>query len=82
MKRASARLGLVLAVSLALAYACAPLAKSPDTAARDAYRAAKVACNVYELAPGSKHTPEADKVCRAMRLVCTDPDEGAGGAGE
>lgn len=42
----------------------------PDTAARDAYRAAKAACELYELAPAERHTDEMDRTCRSIRLVC------------
>lgn len=45
-------------------------APPPDTAARDAYKAAKLACKVYELAPSDKHTDEMDRTCRSLRLVC------------
>lgn len=72
---------LVLGVGAALT-ACGVFAQPPpDTAARDAYKATKLACAVYELAPGSKHTPTADRTCRSLRLVCNAPDDnGAGGA--
>jgi len=47
-------------------------ASTPTTAARDAYKAAKVACQVYDLAPGERHTVEMDRACQSLRLVCSD----------
>lgn len=61
------------AALIALAFAlagCAAFKKAPETAARDAYRAAKAACAIYELSPGEKHTPDMDRTCRSLRLVC------------
>jgi hypothetical protein len=49
---------------------CSVFAKAPDTAAADAYQAAKAACALYELAPAERHTAEMDKSCRSLRLVC------------
>jgi hypothetical protein len=43
---------------------------APETAARDAYKAAKAACALYELAPAERHTDEMDRTCRSLRLVC------------
>lgn len=53
-------------------------ASAPDTAARDAHQAELKACAAYDLLPAEKHKPAADKLCRQVRLECTEP--GAGGA--
>jgi hypothetical protein len=42
----------------------------PETAAREAYKAAKTACRLYDLAPAERHTAEMDRTCRSLRLVC------------
>lgn len=68
--RAAAPL-LVLLFCLTSTTACSLFsAPPPETAARDAYKAAKTACQVYELAPAEYHTDEQDRVCRSLRLVC------------
>lgn len=55
----------------AAAGGCAKFAAPPpETAARDAYRTAKAACELYELAPAEHHTAEMDRTCRSLRLVC------------
>lgn len=72
---------LLCPVPALLIVACAALSvPPPETAARDAYRAAKVACNAYELLPGSRHTDEMDRTCRSLRLVCAPAEDTNGGA--
>lgn len=69
-----------LLASWACAFGCAMLARpTPETAARDAYRAAKLACEVYGLTPGEKHTAELDRSCRQLVVMCQEP-AGEGGA--
>lgn len=62
--------GVLLLAIGASTSACSAMAKAPDTAARDAYTAAKAACALYELAPVEKHTADMDRTCRSLRLVC------------
>lgn len=54
----------------ALLCGCSLVKQAPDTAARDAYQAAKAACDLYDLAPAEKHTADMDRSCRSLRLVC------------
>lgn len=56
---------------------CALFHNAPDTAARDAHQAELTACAAYDLLPAERHTPDTDKLCRAVRLECS---EGTGGA--
>jgi hypothetical protein len=61
---------LLLFVGLSTSGCSLLSAPPPDTAARDAYRAAKAACAAYELAPAEAHNDEMDRTCRSLRLVC------------
>ena len=62
---------IVGAFTVAVLTGCGLLhAPPPETAARDAYKAAKAACALYEMAPAEKHTAEMDRTCRSLRLVC------------
>lgn len=36
----------------------------------ESYRAARQACNVYELLPAEQHTPEGDEACADLARVC------------
>jgi hypothetical protein len=61
---------LLLLFVCAGASGCSAFQKAPETAAADAYKGAKAACALYELAPAERHTAEMDKTCRSLRLVC------------
>jgi hypothetical protein len=75
-------LGVMFLCALLGPVACGVLSSPPpETAARDAYRAATAACRGYDLLPAAKHTADLDRVCRSLRLVCDAPaNDGAGGS--
>jgi hypothetical protein len=45
-------------------------ALTPDVSARDSYRSALTACELYEHSPAAARTPEADKACEELKAVC------------
>lgn len=68
----AARRFAVALIALVAFLGCSAFKKAPETSARDAYRAAKAACAIYELTPGEKHTPDMDRTCRSLRLICSE----------
>lgn len=67
---ASKAVALLLCFVCLNSTACSYFQKAPATAASDAYRGAKQACELYELAPAEHHNSEMDRTCRSLRLVC------------
>lgn len=49
---------------------CAYLDQQPAKVVDDAFLYAKEACAMYEEQSVEYHTPEMDKACRSLRLVC------------
>lgn len=75
--------GLTIAAAVGDARKAAPLvllclvgfgssacASAPSVSARDSYRAARTACELYAHAPADARTPEADKACAELEAVC------------
>lgn len=73
---ALALVGVPWLVAIALA-SCSSSPPSPAVTARDAYRAALTACELYRLAPDEHHTREADIACAELVDVCTEPASAA-----